>query len=160
MILVDANLLIYAVNGDSPFHDQARPWWEESLSGHELVGLPWAVILAFLRVTTHRRIFDRPLEPEQALGYVDEWLNLPICRTPEPTDRHWPVLRNLLVQSGTAGNLTTDAHLAALALEHGATLCSSDNDFQRFPGIAFHNPLADVGGNGVHEDRAAWSARG
>lgn len=142
MILVDANLLIYAVNEDLPQHKQARRWWEEVLSGVTAVGIPWVSVLAFLRVCTNPRVFSRPLSPEAAIAYVDEWLAQPPVRLVGPGTGHWAVLRNLLVQTGTAANLTTDAHIAALALEHGYHIYSADNDFQRFSGVTHVNPLA------------------
>ena len=142
MILVDANLLIYAVNRDLPLHDKARDWWQRTLSGTEVVGVPWVVLLAFLRLTTNRRVFERPLSVEQAVRYVDAWLAQPNC-TPIPAgEGHWPVLRNLLLANGAGGNLTTDAHIAALAIERGYTVYSADNDFKRFAGIRHVNPLA------------------
>jgi len=141
MILVDANLLIYAVDADSPHHRPARRWLEETLSSSQTVGLPWICVLAFLRLTTHPSVFQRPLKPEKALGYVDDWLTQPLVRLVMPGDAHWPILRNLLTQTGMAGNLTSDAHVAALALEHGATVCSADHDFQRFPGLRHVDPL-------------------
>ena len=143
MILVDANLLLYAVNEDAPLHDLARRWLEETLSGSTRVGLPWVVILAFLRITTRRGIFANPLAPEQALSYVESWLEQPFVRAVAPGDNHWPVLHNLLASTGTAGNLTTDAHVAALAIELGCPIYSTDNDFKRFSGVQHHNPLAD-----------------
>jgi toxin-antitoxin system PIN domain toxin len=141
MILVDANLLLYAVNRDLPQHAQARAWLESVLSGPERVGLPWVVVLAFLRITTSLRIFERPLSIEQASAYVDAWLSLPIVRPVVPGQGHWPIVRNLLETSGTGGNLTTDAHIAALALEQGYTIYSADNDFKRFAGLRHVNPL-------------------
>ena len=141
MILVDANLLIYAINKDLPQHNLARGWWESALSGEEAVGLPWIVILAFLRITTHSRILARPLSPEAALAYLQEWLDQPCTRAVAPGQAHWQVLRNLLDATGTAGNLTSDAHIAALAIEHGGTVFSADNDFRRFPGVKHVNPL-------------------
>lgn len=141
MILVDANLLLYAINPDLPRHQQARQWWESALSGTEAVGIPWVVILAFLRLTTNSRVFEHPLNPERALGYIDEWLAQPVTEPLRPGPNHWVVLRNLLDATGTAGNLTTDAHIAALALEHGYAVYSADNDFQRFAGIKHVNPL-------------------
>lgn len=116
MILPDTNLLIYAVNADFPQHEKARAWLEAVLSGTESVGLPWVVILAFLRITTNRRVFERPLEIEAANDYVDQWLGHPLVRAVSPGEGHWPVLRSLLSNSGTAGNPSTDAHLAALAI--------------------------------------------
>lgn len=141
MILVDANLLLYAINADLPQHPQARSWWESALSGTAAVGIPWVVILVFLRLTTSRRVFEHPLTPERALGYIDEWLAQPVAEPLRPGPHHWSILRNLLDAAGTAGNLTTDAHIAALALEHGYAVYSADNDFQRFAGIKHVNPL-------------------
>jgi hypothetical protein len=143
VILVDANLLIYAVDADAPQHPRARRWLEDTLSGTTRVGLPWLVLLAFLRVTTREGILVRSLTPGQALAYVDSWLAQPNVEPVGPGPTHWRVLRNLLRSTGTAGNLTSDAHLAALAIEYGAGLCSTDNDFKRFPGVDHVNPLAD-----------------
>ncbi len=142
MILVDANLLIYAVNQDLPQHKQAKSWWEAVLSGATTVGIPWVSILAFLRVCTNPRVFSQPLSPEVAIAYVDEWLAQPPVRLVAPGTGHWAILRNLLLQAGTAANLTTDAHIAALALEQGYRIYSADSDFQRFPGVTHVNPLA------------------
>ena len=141
MILVDANLLLYAVNQDLPQHRAARQWLEAAFSGHETVGLPWVVLLAFLRLTTNARVFERPLSVPTATGYIDEWLALPTVHPVVPGDAHWPILCNLLADAGTGGNLTTDAHIAALALERGCTVCSSDQDFKRFPGVRHVDPL-------------------
>jgi len=141
VILVDANLLIYAVNRDAPRHAAARRWWERLLSGTTEVGLAWIAILAFLRITTHPRIMERPLAPEAALSYLDGWLAQPYVRMVSPGPGHWSILRALLRGAGTAGNLTSDAHLAALALEHGAELHSADHDFRRFPGLLHVDPL-------------------
>jgi uncharacterized protein len=141
VILLDANLLIYAIDTDSPHHRRVRSWLEEVLSGAMGVILPWISILAFLRITTHPRIMGRPLGLQGALAYVDEWLRHPNVTAVGPSERHWPILRHLLWGSGTAGNLTSDAHLAALAVEHGCTVCSADNDFRRFASVPFFNPL-------------------
>lgn len=141
MILVDANLLIYAVNSDAHHHEKARDWFETTLSGMTSVGLAWVVILAFLRITTHSALFARPLSPERALDYVDSWLRQPFVTAVAPGSHHWPILRNLLRSSGTAANLTSDAHLAALAIELGAPVYSTDNDFRRFAGLRHVNPL-------------------
>ncbi len=141
MILVDANLLIYAINRDAPGHREARRWLEKTLSGSESICFTWAVILAFLRITTRPGILARPLEGEQAMAYVDEWLRQPVAEILTPGERHWRILSNLLLDSGTLGNLTSDAHLAALALEHGAVIHSADYDFRRFAGIRHVNPL-------------------
>ena len=142
MILVDANLLIYAVDADSPHHAAARGWLESTLSSTTRVGFAWIVVLAFLRITTRAGIFERPLSVERAVGYVDSWLEQPFAVVLSPGAGHWSILRSLLDATGTAGNLTSDAHLAALALEHRCTLCSTDADFGRFPGISYRNPIA------------------
>lgn len=142
MILVDANLLIYAIDADSPHHALARPWLEDLLSGTTAVGLAWIVILAFIRVTTRAGILKKPLSSERAMEFVNSWLNQPYVTAVGPGDHHWAVLRNLLHTAGTAGNLVADAHLAALAIEHGAAIYSTDNDFRRFSGVEHVNPLA------------------
>ncbi len=141
MILVDANLLIYAVNLNAPHHKTARQWLEKTLSGTVAVGLPWICLLAFLRVATHPGVFACPLRPDQAIGFVESWLNQPFVDMVAPGDGHWPILRNLLRATGASGNLTADAHIAALAIELGATVCSADHDFKRFPGVRHVNPL-------------------
>ncbi len=141
MILVDVNLLIYAIDRDAPHHARARPWLEGVLNETEPVGLPWIVLLAFLRLTTRAGILRKPMTVEQAVSYCQSWLELGSVCIPVPGDNHWAIFRNLVRSVGTAGNLTADAHLAALALEHGCTLYSADNDFRRFPGIAHVNPL-------------------
>jgi hypothetical protein len=141
VILVDANVLIYAIDADSPHHARARRWLEEMLSGDTPVALAWIVILAFVRITTRAGIMRKPLPPDEALAYVDSWLKQPYVRALAPGDTHWPILKSLLQSSGTAGNLTSDAHLAALALEHGGTIASADNDFRRFAGVTHVNPL-------------------
>lgn len=141
MILVDANVLIYSIDADSPHHRQARRWVEEALSGTTPIGLAWVVVLAFLRLTTRPGILRRPLPPEAAMAFVDEWLAQPYVRAVVPGENHWAVLRNLLKAAGTAGNLTSDAHLAAIAIELGGTVCSTDRDFKRFPGVEHTSPL-------------------
>lgn len=141
MILVDANLLIYAVNRDSPHHGRARAWLEETLSSDEWVGLAPLVLLAFLRIVTRAGIFERPLSHEEAIAYCDSWLAQPNVRLVPIGPNHWHVLRGLLQASGTAGNLTSDAHLAAIAIESGSSLASADNDFKRFAGLDHGNPL-------------------
>lgn len=141
MMLVDANLLIYAVNRDVPQHPAARAWWEAILSSNENVGIPWVVILAFVRICTNPRVFTRPLSTEAAIAYIDEWLEHPTVTAMAPGRNHWNLLRTLLAQTGTRGNLTTDAHIAALALEQGYTVYTTDDDFKRFPGVRHINPL-------------------
>jgi uncharacterized protein len=141
VILLDANLLIYAVDSDSPRHQPARRWLERTLSGTTAVGIPWVVVLAFLRLTTRAGILRRPLALEPALTYVDEWLAQPFVTLAVPGPRHWPILRNLLRHTGVGGNLTSDAHVAALAIELGASVYSTDHDFARFPGVEHVDPL-------------------
>ena len=142
MKLIDLNLLLYAVNSDSAHHLKARAWLEDTLSGEEPVGLPWVVLLGFLRISTNPRILSRPLSALRAMEIIDGWLALPCVRTLAPLEDHWRLVRSLLTGSGTAGNLTTDAHLAAIAIENGCELCSTDTDFQRFSGLRWINPLA------------------
>jgi toxin-antitoxin system PIN domain toxin len=144
VILVDANVLIYAIDSDSPHHRAARHWLEQALSGTTPVGLAWVVVLAFLRLTTRSGILRRPLPPAHAMAFVDDWLAQPYVTAVSPGDAHWTILRRLLDDAGTAGNLTTDAHLAAIAIERGAAICSTDGDFERFPGIKRINPLSRV----------------
>lgn len=141
MILLDANILIYAVNADLPQHSAARAWLEDQLSGSQTLGLPWMVLLAFLRICTNQRVFERPLSVSEAINYVDQWLAQPPTRPIIPGANHWSILRQLIENNGTGGNLTTDAHIAALAIEHACTVYSADNDFKRFPGIRHVNPL-------------------
>lgn len=141
MILIDVNLLIYAVNEDAPLHRKAKVWVENAMSGAETVGLAWNVILAFLRLTTRPGVFRNPLKVETAFELVADWLNQPAVTPVEPTAQHLRTLRDLTLPLGTGGNLTSDAHLAALAIEHGAQLCSTDSDFARFPRLRWHNPL-------------------
>lgn len=136
---------MYAINRDSPQHLRAKALLERTLAADEPVALPWAALLGFLRLSTSARVFPHPLEPEQALMVVDAWLAQPCVVTLQAGEEHWRTLRDLLSQSGTAGNLTTDAHLAALALEHGAELCSTDTDFGRFQRLRWANPLAGSG---------------
>jgi toxin-antitoxin system PIN domain toxin len=139
--LVDANILLHAIDESSPRHQAARRWLEDTMSGTETVALCWTVLLAFVRISTRASVFDQPLTADEALDYVDEWLSRPCTTVIDPTDRHGAILRELLDDTGTAGNLTTDAHLAALAIEHGAQLFSGDADFARFPGVRWVDPL-------------------
>jgi hypothetical protein len=139
--VLDLNLLLYAVNADSPHHGAAKAWLEEMLSGASTVAMPWVVVLGFLRLTTHPRIFPRALEPSEALAVVDGWLGRPSVEVVSPGDGHWTLLKELLEEAGTAGNLTTDAHLAALTIEHGAELHSTDSDFARFARLRWVNLL-------------------
>ncbi len=142
MKLPDVNVLLYAVDEDSRHHDGARAWLEAALSGSETVAFCWSVLLAFVRLSTRPVVFEHPLTSGEALDLVDGWLDQPCATLVEPTQRHTATLRDLLAPLGTAGNLTTDAHLAALAIEHGAELCSYDSDFARFPGLRWENLLS------------------
>lgn len=142
MRIVDLNLLLYAVNRDLPQHEVAHAWWETRLRGDESIGLSWSVITGFLRITTRARLFERPLSAERAIAMVDGWLTHPNVEIVVPGPEHWRLLQALLNEAGTAGNLTTDTHLAALAIEHGAELESTDADFARFRGLRWSNPLA------------------
>jgi toxin-antitoxin system PIN domain toxin len=142
MILLDANLLIYAVNRDAPLNRKAKSWLESALSGPDTVGFSWNVLLAFLRLTTRPGLFRRPLTLDAAFDLMASWLEQPSATIVSPGPRHLRILRELLLPMGTGGNLTSDAHLAALAIEHGAELCSSDTDFARFPCLKWSNPLA------------------
>jgi len=137
----DLNLLIYAVDRTASEHATAMRWWNATLSSGETVGLAWTVLLGFVRLTTSPRVGRSPLSPEAALDYVDRWLAHPVTTVVDATARHPQVLRDLLGTAGTAGNLVADAHLAALAIEHGAVLCSADRDFGRFKGLDWTNPL-------------------
>jgi hypothetical protein len=142
VILVDVNLLLYAHNPSAEQHARARPWLETALSGEESVGLPWIVLLAFLRLTTSPRVFPKPLGTIEAAEIVESWLASPTVTVPSPGERHWRILRPLLESERIRGPETTDAHLAALALEHGATFCTSDRGFARFRGLKLLNPMA------------------
>lgn len=141
MILVDANLLVYARVSDFPQHDTARRWLDGRLNGPAGVGLPWVSLLAFVRLVSNPRLFREPLGVADAWRQVEAWLDCPSTWTPEPTDRHREVLGPLLAGIGGRANLVPDAHLAALAVEYGLVLCSTDGDFARFPGLRWENPL-------------------
>ena len=142
MKLVDLNVLLYAVNRSAPHHEAARSWWEAALSDDEPIGLAWIVLLGFLRLATNAQVFAEPLTPDQAMDRVEVWATHPKTRLVGETEEHWRILKELLEETGTAGNLTTDAHLAALAISHGATLVSCDADFGRFRHLRWENPLA------------------
>jgi len=141
MILVDANILLYAEDSLSPSHRVARRWWDGCLSGTEPVCLCWPVISGFVRIATNSRVFEHPLDLEDAVSRVQGWLDQPCVRLIRPSERHWPLFREMLIEAQALGNLVTDAHLAALALEHGCELCSTDGDFARFPKLKWRNPL-------------------
>ena len=141
MILVDANILLYAEDSLSPQHQVARLWWDTQLSGASPVCLCWTVIGAFIRISTNPRVFENPLELKAAISRVQSWLNQPCVRLIDATERHWSVLKDLLTHGQATGNLVADAHLAALALQHGCTLMSTDADFARFAQLRWSNPL-------------------
>jgi toxin-antitoxin system PIN domain toxin len=141
LILVDANILLYAHDSASPHHNSARKWLESAFSGFEPVGIGWITILAFLRISTTRGILRNPFSPSEAVIIVSEWLDRPVVALLHPGERHWEILRKLIVEGQAPGPLVMDAHEAALAIEHGATLCTADRDFTRFPGLRTLNPL-------------------
>jgi len=142
MTVVDANLLLYAYDGSSRYHARARPWLEATLSGTAPVGLPWAVLLAFLRISTNPRALARPLAIGDAAAIVSTWLEQPCVVPLQPGERHWEILSGLLGSAQARGPLVMDAHLAALAIEHGALLATTDRDFARFEGLRSENPLS------------------
>jgi uncharacterized protein len=142
MILTDANLLLYAYNRDAAEHDAAREWLEERLSAPDLFCLSWQTITAFLRISTNSRAFAQPLTIAEATSIVSEWLERPQSIILTPGERHWEFLTNLLTTGQATGPLVMDAHLAALSIEHGCTLATTDRDFARFPGLQTINPLA------------------
>lgn len=146
MILVDANLLIYAHVATFPQHPNAREWLDDRINGGAPVGLPWPSMLAFLRIVTNPRIFERPEALEGAWRQIEEWLDCPSVWIPQPTERHAEVLKSLLVGQRLRANLIPDADLAALAIEHGLVLCSTDGDFARFSDLRWENPLRGRGG--------------
>jgi hypothetical protein len=147
VILVDVNVLIYAHVGTFSQHRAARDWLDGQLSGIAGVGLPWPSLLGFLRLVTNPRVFPRPESMADAWRQVSEWLASEHAWIPQPTERHADVVGRLLALPGVHGNLVTDAHLAALAIEHGLTLCSTDGDFARFPSLNWLNPIAPPGGD-------------
>ncbi len=142
MILVDANLLIYAVDRTSPRHELAAAWLTDQLAGAARVGLPWESLTAFARITTHPRVMARPFSAGEAWAVIGAWLEVPVVWTPTPTERHAEVLGGLIERHGVTGNLVYDAHLAAIAIQHGLEICSADTDFARFSEVRWRNPLA------------------
>jgi uncharacterized protein len=142
VILVDANLLLYAYHPRAEQHDTSRAWLETALSGPELVRFAWITLWAFLRIATSPRAFERPLSASEACDVIASWLAQPTVGVLEPGERHWGILSGLVEQGQTAGPLVMDAVLAAIALEHGATLFTTDRDFSRFTGLKWTNPLA------------------
>jgi toxin-antitoxin system PIN domain toxin len=141
-MIVDANILLFAVDRSSPFHRGATAWLTDALNGPRRVGMPWQSLGAFLRIATNPRALERPLEPGAAFSFVRDWLSRPSVWTPAPTDRHADVLESLIERYQVRGNLVTDAELAALAIEHGLAVCSADTDFGRFQEVRWINPIA------------------
>jgi toxin-antitoxin system PIN domain toxin len=140
VVIVDANVLLYSVDSTSAQHERSRIWLDAALGGAEAVGMAWIALLAFIRIGTSPSILASPMPVDEATRQVEAWLGAPAAVPAEPTARHAGLLRGLLRDTGTAGNLTTDAHLAALAIEHGAELVSYDRDFARFPGVRHRLP--------------------
>ncbi|MCY7417963.1 MAG: type II toxin-antitoxin system VapC family toxin [Chloroflexi bacterium] len=140
MIIVDANVLINAVNQPAEHHQRARTWLDTAMTGTDVIGLPWISILAFLRISTNARIFDRPLAVSHAAALVRSWIDAPAAIVPMPGNDHVTTLTRLLETVGTAGNIVNDAHLAALALEYDGEVVTFDRDFGRFPGVRWRTP--------------------
>lgn len=143
MILVDANIPLYAEDSLSAQHEAALAWWDARLSGREPVLLCWPVLTVFLRIGTNARLQRRPLTLREAVERVQGWLEQPCVQLVQPTEQHWAILQKMLRGGNATANLVSDAHLAALAVEHNAVLCSTDADFARFPGLKWRNPLED-----------------
>lgn len=143
-MLVDANVLLFARDAKSPFHARARDWLTAQLNGPSRVGLPWPCLIAFVRISTHPRAYKEPLDPDEAWQQVTEWLDAGPAWTPDPTERHAEVFGGLVRRHQLRANLVPDAHLAALAIEHGLKICSADTDFARFTEISWINPLVDL----------------
>lgn len=141
MILVDANLLLYAYDPHAAQHEASRLWLESVLSGSSLVWFSWLTLWAFLRIATNPRVFERPLSTAEAEHHVSSWLAQSPAGILEPGERHWQILRLLVAEGQASGPLIMDAALAAIAIEHGATLCTTDRDFARFPGLRWTNPI-------------------
>ena len=142
MNLVDANLLLYAEDSLSEHHEAARSWWDEQLSGVAPVALCWPVLSAFVRIGTNARLHQRPLRLKEAIERVQSWLDQPCVRVIQPGDQHWTLFQQMLRSGNAVGNLVSDAHLAALAVEHNCVLHSTDADFSRFRGLKWRNPIA------------------
>ena len=141
MIVPDLNLLVYAYNDGAPLHAPARRWWEDLVNGTERVGIPWVVTTGFVRLVTQRGLLSPPMTLEQALDYLQEWFRFPHVTPLNPGVEHLALFRRAIVASGAGGNLVTDAHIAALAIEYQAEVHSNDTDFGRFPGLRWRNPL-------------------
>jgi hypothetical protein len=141
MILIDANVLLYAYDPSSPHHRAARGWLETTISKPEDIGLTWMTLLAFVRISTSPRPLEHPLSTTEAVAIASRWLERPMVTIPNPGEGHWEILCDLMAKGQAHGRLIMDAHLAALAIEHGATLATTDRDFARFPGLRILNPL-------------------
>ena len=141
MIVLDVNLLLYAYDGRSNSHDRARLWWQSTISGPELIGMPWQTIHGFLRISTDKRISGNQVSMERSLALVEQWMNLPNLRVLTPGESHWSLLRRMLLEGQARGPMATDAQLAALTIEHGGVLYTTNRDFARFPGLRWVNPL-------------------
>jgi toxin-antitoxin system PIN domain toxin len=141
-MLVDANILLFAVNESAPEHDRAAAWLEDALNGNRRVGLPWESLTAFVRLVTNPRVVPRPLAPVDAWAFVEDWLAAPAAWVPVPTERHAAVLGDLVRRHRPIAKLVPDAHLAALAIEHGVEIISADTDFARFTEVRWRDPLA------------------
>jgi hypothetical protein len=141
VIIPDINLLVYAYVSDAPHHEAAQKWWEGCLSGRGTVGLPWAVTLGFIRVMSSAAVFTNPMEALEAIGHVRSWLDRPQTQIVIPGPRHLDILADIMKASRAPSRLTTDAHLAAVAIETQSELHSNDVDFARFPGLRWRNPL-------------------
>jgi len=141
VILPDANLLLYAEDTESTSHEASRTWWDSCLSGEGVVNLCWPVLNAYLRISTNPRIQERPLTMQEAIQRVQSWFDQPCVRLVGPTGVHWEIYQTQIRESGAVGNLVSDAHLAALAIEHGSVLFSTDRDFSRFPSLKWKNPI-------------------
>jgi toxin-antitoxin system PIN domain toxin len=142
MKVVDTNLLVYAYVPSLEQHAAARRWFEQTLTEDEAVGLAWSSVLGFVRIVTNPRVFRVPLPLQRAVTVVDEWLQQPSVELVLPTPRHWTTLRDMLIEGQAGGAMVSDAHLAAVAREHGATVYTTDRDFMRFPGVRVVNPLS------------------
>jgi uncharacterized protein len=140
MIIPDVNILIHAVNQDSPRNAYIKEWFDNCLNGKFPVYFPWTVLLGFVRITTNPKLFRNPLILDEAAGYIRAWLALPVVKAIGPKDGHWDLVEKLLAGAGTAGNLTTTAHIAALAIQWDCTVYSTDTDFARFPGVKWKQP--------------------
>jgi uncharacterized protein len=143
-MLIDANILLYAVDAASPQHDKAAQWLTGQLTGSRRVGLPWQGLVAFLRIATHPRASRQPLTPDEAWSYVADWLEAEVAWIPTPTERHAAILSGLIRDYQLRGNLVSDAELAALAIEHGLTVCSANTDFARFREIVWLDPTREA----------------